>query len=215
MKKYIIQTTLISTTIVILSWLFSASSFADTTATGTTSTGTTSTGTTSTGATSTGTTSTGTTSTGTTSTGTTSTGVYCGTASGVKVELAAIQQAFLVEMTRLINEKWAAYTSAMSLSGSLKTDAIKAANEKFRIWVQNAIKTRESAKQNKSNYQCKEPKKEDYSNRNLEKHNGKYDDKKHNDRNDDKKEIKNQIKDLKKDVKKYIKKYSSNKRDRR
>ena len=148
----------------------------------------------------------------TTSTGTTSTGVNCSTASGVKAELAVIQQAFLVEMTRLINDKWTAYTRAMSLSGSQRSDAIKAANEKYRIWVQNAIKIRETTKQkNKSHYYekkliCKGIKKTDQRERKIEKH---------NENKIEKKEMKPQIKELKKDLKKYNKKYRSNKRDQK
>ena len=115
-------------------------------------------------------------------------------------------------MTRLINDKWTAYTRAMSLSGSQRSDAIKAANEKYRIWVQNAIKIRETTKQkNKSHYYekkliCKGIKKTDQRERKIEKH---------NENKIEKKEMKPQIKELKKDLKKYNKKYRSNKRDQK
>ena len=98
-----------------------------TTGTGTTGTGTTGTGTTGTGTTGTGTTGTGTTGTGTTGTGTTGTGVSCNTGSTVQVNQAALmaaQQSFSTEIARLVTQKQTAYTAALSLTGSLRLDAI-------------------------------------------------------------------------------------------
>ncbi len=86
-----------------------------------TATGTTATGTTATGTTATGTTATGTTATGTTATGTTATGTQCITGSGVNTILLA-QEAFSIELTRLINEKKTSYQAAQSLTGTLKLD---------------------------------------------------------------------------------------------
>ena len=115
-------------------------------------------------------------------------------------------------MTRLINEKWAAYARAISLSGSQRSEVIKAANETFRTGVQNAIKIRETTKQkNKSHYYeqgliCKGIKKTDQREWKIEKH---------NENKIEKKEMKSQVKELKKDLKKYNKKHRSNKRDRK
>lgn len=109
-----------------------------TTGTGSTSTGTTSTGTTNTGTTSTGSTSTGTTATGTTSTGTTSTGtIRCG--SGNIISNLEAREVYLAEMMRLISEKKVAYQAALTLTGTAKTEAIKAANVKFRVGQKMAI----------------------------------------------------------------------------
>jgi hypothetical protein len=141
------------------------------TSTGTTSTGTTATGTTATGTTATGTTSTGTTSTGTTNTGTTTgTGVKCTTASGVtqadnQAALLAAQQAFSVEVARLVSVKQAAYSGAQTLTGTARVDALQTANVAFRTGFQTALKTLSTVKRDKrSNHQeireCREDKKE-------------------------------------------------------
>lgn len=130
--------------------------FADTTGTGsTTSTGSTSTGTvTSTGTTSTGNTNTGTSLSGSTSTGTTNTGAVistgstCLSASGVKIDRINAQQAYLSGMVQLLSNKKTAYQAALTLSGSGKITAIKAANEAFRIGVKDLQKTLKAAKRN-------------------------------------------------------------------
>ena len=121
-----------------------------------------------------------------TATGTTATGTDCSTASWVKANMVTAQQVFLTEMTRLITEKWVAYTAALSLSGSLKTDAIKAANVKFRAGVKAAIQTRELAKKNNKSLflSCK--------------------------KHEDKQEAKHQIKELRKTIKEIKKTYRSN-----
>ena len=124
-----------------------------------------------TGATSTGTTSTGTTATGTTNTGTTTgTGVKCTTASGVtrsdnQAALMAAQQAFSVEVARLVSVKQAAYSGAQTLTGSARVEAMKSANVAFRTGLKAAQKTLSAVKRDKrSNHQeireCREEKKE-------------------------------------------------------
>lgn len=147
-----------------------------TTSTGSTSTGTvTSTGTTATGVTSTGTivstgttlsgsTNTGTTSTGTVvSTGTTSTGTStrCLVQSGAKIDRIAAQQAYLSGMIQLLSNKKTAYQVSLTLSGSGKIAAIKAANETFRLGVKDLQKTLRAAKHNfRDDVMCKKVEKE-------------------------------------------------------
>ena len=106
--------------------------------TGSTSTGSTSTGSTNTGSTNTGSTSTGSTSTGSTNTGSTSTGVVCG--SGNLMTNLAAREAYIADLARLLAEKRVAYQAAMTLTGSAKKDAIKAANEKYRAGYKVAVK---------------------------------------------------------------------------
>ncbi len=138
--------------------------FADNTSTGTT----TGTGTTSTGIISTGTTSTGVvTGTGTTGTGTTGTGINCstGTIQVNQAALMAAQVVFSSEITRLITVKQAAYTKALTLTGSAQIDALRSANQSFRDGFQTAVKTLQSVRQsNRSNHnefkQCKKIEKE-------------------------------------------------------
>lgn len=119
-----------------------------------------------------GTTSTGTTSTGTTATGTTATGtgIKCTTASGVtqadnQAALLAAQQAFSIEIARLVSVKQAAYSGAQTLTGSARVEAMKSANVAFRTGFKAAIQKLSAVKRDKrSNHQeireCREEKKE-------------------------------------------------------
>ncbi len=76
----------------------------------------------------------------TTGTGTTGTGTHCNPRSGTGVQIDPIvaQETYLTELVRLLSEKKTAYQAARSLSGSLRMDAINAANVKFRTGVKSA-----------------------------------------------------------------------------
>ena len=204
--------------------------FAETTGTGTaTGTGTTantgvvSTGSTSTGTTNTGVTNTGTSNTGATNTGSTGTGMSCTVGTGFQMNLINAQEKYSIELTRLITEKKTAYLAAMTLTGTAKVDALKAANLKFRTGHQAALKTLNTVK--------KEAKSSLLRDKMLCKNNKKNDDKKlkhsgddervghdsNDDDNDDDKQKgkdknKFQMKDLKKslkEIKKIEKKFSN------
>jgi hypothetical protein len=158
-----------------------------------TATGTTATGTTATGTTATGTTATGTTATGTTATGTTATGTHCMTGSGFEANQAALmlaQKAFSTEVARLVAEKQVAYQATLSLTGTVRFDAMKAANLKFRTGFQVAIKTFNSIKQNHKlhRFEIKDCKK-------IEK------DEHRDEKKEHKQEIKTEIKSLKEKIK--------------
>lgn len=141
MKKYLALYAAICTTIV------TPALFADTTGTGTTTaTGTTNTGVISTGSTNTGTTNTGTSSTGVTNTGSTGTVTSCTVGTGFQLDLIVAQEKYSIELTRLITEKKVAFLAAMTLTGTAKVDAIKAANLKFKTGHQAALKIRNTVK---------------------------------------------------------------------
>lgn len=52
----------------------------------------------------------------------------------------AAREAYIAELARLLAEKRVAYQAAMTLTGSAKKDAIKAANEKYRAGYKVAVK---------------------------------------------------------------------------
>ncbi len=167
MKNYIIVAAITSILLV-------PALFADTTGTGTT-------------------TATGTTSTGTTGTGTTGTGANCNTGSVVQADQAALlaaQKAFSTEVTRLVAQKQTAYVAALSLTGTLRVDAIKTMNTQFRTGFIAALKALSSVKQANSSHRfdVRDCRKEVKEERKEEK-------KEH------KEEIKSQIKSLKDRIK--------------
>ncbi|NRH20828.1 hypothetical protein HOO68_02160 [Candidatus Gracilibacteria bacterium] len=196
--------------------------FAETTGTGTiTGTGTT----VNTGVVSTGTTNTGTSNTGTTNTGSTGTGTSCTVGTGFQMDLIVAQEKYSIELTRLITEKKVAFLVAMTLTGTAKVDAIKAANLKFKTGHQAALKIRNTVKKDakssllRDKMLCKNNKKND--DKKL-KHSGDNEQIGHDsnddddDRDDDKQKgkdkNKSQMKDLKKsfkEIKKIEKKFSN------
>ena len=170
MKNYIIVAAITSILLV-------PALFADTTGTGTT-------------------TSTAITSTGTTGTGTTGTGVQCntGTMASNQAALLVAQKTFSTEIARLVAQKQTAYTASLSLTGTLRTDAIRTMNTQFKTGFMTAIKTLNTAK--KSHHsdakECRKEMKQDKKEDRREYR---------EDKKERREEIKSQIKDLKDRIK--------------
>ncbi len=86
----------------------------------------------------------------------------------IQLDMLASQEAYVRELSRLITEKKTSYTTAQSLTGTARTDALKAGNEKFRIGVKAAQKTLKSLKETykKQKMECKKDDREDDKDRN-------------------------------------------------
>ena len=120
----------------------------------------------------------------------------------------AAQQSFSTEIARLVTQKQTAYTAALSLTGSLRLDAIWAMNTQFRKGLITAIKTLNAVKKsNKSHFsgvkECKkEIKKEKKEDRREDKEEKKEENREdREDIKEKKEEIKSQIKSLKDRIK--------------
>lgn len=71
-----------------------------------------------------------------------------------QVNLAAAQQVFSVELARLVAERNMAISAAQSLTGTMKTNALIAADTRFRVGVNNALNTLRLAKQMSGRVNC-------------------------------------------------------------
>jgi hypothetical protein len=111
----------------------------------------------------------------------------------------AAREAYVAELARLLAEKRVAYQAALTLTGSAKKDAIKAANEKFRAGQKTALKNLAIAR--KPIILCKklEDKKNHHENEDRDR-NG------NDDHNKNKGDMKKLIKEVKKIEKKIEKK---------
>jgi hypothetical protein len=115
----------------------------------------------------------------------------------------AAREAYIRELSRLLAEKRVAYEAAMSLSGSAKKDAIKAANEKYRAGYKVAVKNFTIAR--KPLLLCKK-----MENKRNHHENEDHDDDKDDDRNKNKGGMKKFVKEVKKIEKKMEKKMEKN-----
>lgn len=83
------------------------------------------------------------------------------------MDLIVAQEKYSIELTRLITEKKTAYLAAITLTGTAKVDALKAANLKFKTGHQAALKALNTVKKDaKSSFLrgkmlCKNNKKHD------------------------------------------------------
>ena len=71
-----------------------------------------------------------------------------------QVNLAAAQQVFSVELARLVAERNMAISAAQSLTGTMKTNALIAADTRFRVGINNALNTLRLAKQMSGRVNC-------------------------------------------------------------
>lgn len=141
------------------------------------------------------------------------------------MDLIVAQEKYSIELTRLITEKKTAYLAAMTLTGTVKVDAIKAANLKFKTGHQAALKILNTVKKDakssllRDKMLCKNNKKNDDKKLKHNKDDERigHDSDDDNDDNDNnrqrgKNDNKSQMKDLKKslkEIKKIEKKFSN------
>ncbi len=107
-----------------------------------------------------------------------------------QVNIAAAQQVFSVELARLVAERNMAISAAQSLTGTMKTNALIAADTRFRVGVNNALNTLRLAKQMSGRVNCNRVE-DRHDNRVEDRHDNRVEDR-HDNRMEDRRDNDNQ-----------------------